>query len=214
MKKIFAIFLLLALLCPLVACGEDHGEPSATHTVNGFSIELYEADGIVTHIKTVSPSGKSSPFIKCHGTDFSAVDLNFDGYDDLRLKDARNEGRYIILLYQPNSHTFTSSSALSALLDPVWNADDGTIDARILKIQYYSEREGEVSGYRETRGSASYTFVGGILTQISESGIYHDSDGELYCVYEAELVDGELVYDYGAEKWYYADELAKAGYVW
>ncbi len=213
MKKLLLIVILLALLCPLVSCGESYGEPSAVHSVNGFSVELYETDGVITRIKAVAPNGKSSAF-KSNGTDFSARDLNFDGHDDICLVDAEQEGRHQIWLYQPNSHTYTFSRALSELLDPQFDAEARQVTGRIHKLEYYSEREGEVSGYRETRAQAKYEFVGGTLTQISENGIYHDSDGELYCVYEAEFVDGELLYDYGKEKWYYLDELTAAGYEW
>ncbi len=213
MKKLLVAILLFALLCPLVSCGESLGTPSATHTVNDFSVELYETDGVVTRIKTVAPNGKTNAF-KCNCTDFAAVDLNFDGYDDLRLNDAKHEDQFWIWLYQPNSHTYTFSRALSELIAPVWHSSSKQITARIHKIEYYSEREGEISGYRETRATASYEFVSGTLVQISESGIYHDSDGELYCVYEGEFINGELVYDYGAEKWYYIDDLNEAGYEW
>ncbi len=213
MKRLSVILLILALLCPLVSCAESFGEPSAVHTVNDFSIELYENEGIVTRIKAVAPNGKSSAF-KCFGTDFSAVDLNFDGYADLCLTDAEKEGQLQIWLFQPNSQTYTHNSALSDLIEPQFDSNTGQIIARIHKLEYYSEKEGEVSGYRETRAKAKYEFISGSLIQISESGIYHDSDGELYCVYEAEFVNGELIYDYGKEQWYYFDELQAAGYEW
>ncbi len=213
MKKLFAVLLLLALLCPLVSCGESYGEPSAVHSVNGFSVELYETDGVVTRIKTVAPNGKTNAF-KCRGLGFEATDLNFDGHDDFSLSDADGEGRILAFIYQPNSRTFTFSRALSELIDPQFDAETRQVTGRIHKLEYYSDREGEVSGYRETRAWGEYEFVSGTLTQISERGIYHDSDGELYCVYKAEFVDGELVYDYADEKWYYLDELIAAGYEW
>ncbi len=213
MKKILLILLLFALLCALVACGESLGEPTAVHKVNGISVEPYETDGVITALKLIDPSGKSST-VKCKGTNFTVLDLNFDGHDDLRLDDAEHSGRYLVWLYQPNSRIYTFNSTLSELTDPVFDSDNGRVTARIYRMEYYSERDGETSGYRETRATVEYEFISGVPIRISESGIYHDSDGELYCVYEAEFADGELVYNYANEKWYYLDELTAEGYKW
>ncbi len=212
-KPLCLLLSVLAIVFALPSCREIDGELTDTLEVSGLSVEVYVQDERTVGLVVFDGERKKVSF-NCNGAALAAVDLNFDGYDDIRLSSVDNDGCYECFIYQPSIKSFSRNATLDTMLEPVWDYDSKTISSRVLKIEYYSEKEGEISGYRETRGSAEWCFEGGVLKQTYEEGIYHDSDGELYCVYKATVVDGELYYDYAAEKWYYADELADAGYVW
>ena len=214
-RKIFVLMLAFALLVPsLASCAASTLELSESLTVGGLTVDVYSSRREIVAL-TVREGDRVKTKLNCRGSDVTVADLNFDGYDDIRVTSSVKSGSYDCFLYQEKINSFSGNAELSALIDPVWDYQRQQIACRVHKIAYYSEKPGEVSGYRETRGNAVWRFEGGVLKQISESGIYHDSDGELYCVYQASLHGGELYYDYAAEKWYYsAEELAEAGYVW
>lgn len=214
-RKIFALLAAVTMLVlSLSSCVASGPELTERLTVSGLTVEVYSSHGEIVRL-TVLDGDQVKTSLACKGSDVTVADLNFDGYDDLRVASSVKAGSYDCFLYQEKIKTFSGNAELSSLIEPVWDHENRQINCRVHKISYYSEKPGEVSGYRETRGRAVWRFDGGVLKQVYESGIYHDSDSELFCVYEATLHNGELYYDYAAEKWYYsADELASAGYVW
>lgn len=218
MKTVKTLSLLIAalfILTSAVSCkANDRNTLISTMSDNGCDFELYGNNGVVNAVK-VTKSGKSVCVLQTHGKSPEFFDVNFDGNRDLRLSSLSTPGSYQCFIYQPSAGTYTPEPLFQELLDPVWDAEKQEISCRVHRIIKYSDDESDAeSGYKEMRGAAVWIWSGGILTQISETGIEHDSDSELYCSYRCVFTAGELVRENASDKWYYAAELEGAGLEW
>ena len=206
-----AIFVLISL--PLFSCYS--GEELIESISDGdYSFEFYGEDDIIRTV-SVKKNGKNAGKFKLEGKDPVIADLNFDGYNDLKIVDNKNKGHYICYIYQAEVGVFSLNSVLGAMLNPVWDNESKTIKSQIYdKVKTTEDESDAPAAFKETKGEALWEWQGGVPVKLSETGLEYFSDSGLFCYYRCALVNGECLRDNAADKWYYYDELEKAGLSW
>lgn len=212
-KRLIALICAIAMLILATSCAESNVLLS-TETMGDVKVELYGVADVVKEIVVIKGDRKTCT-LKVDGTSFESVDLDLDGYPDILLESAKDDGRCSAYIYQPKVGVFTENQTISEMRHPIFSFGNNCITSRIEKIQIYEDNATEEeSGYKETRAVAVWQWIGGILTQTGEFGIEHDSNSDIYCVYRSTLLDGLLVRDDPFDKWCYADGLEKLGLSW
>lgn len=217
MKKIIcACIALMLCACAFVSCSEEK-EYVRLDTVNAseYTFELYGEGDVIRRI-VVKKQENTRCVLDTRGKNFTFVDLNFDGYSDIRLDNDKQSGRYVCFIFQPTVESFTLSSVLGELREPVWDYEEKTVTSKIRIVEKAdTAQELEKTEYKETRATAVWQFIGGQPVQISEVGVEYYSDSHMYCSYESRYIDGVLIRDGAADKWYFGlDELESDGYTW
>lgn len=213
-KNIIALCLIFAFVLCLLSCGERRDPLMQTMFDREYTFELYGNGGKVTSL-VIKKSGKTNGTFNVYGSSPSLEDLNFDGYNDIKLADERNKGHFICFIYQSEVGIFSSNALLGSMTDPVWDYESKTIKSKTYSLEKTTSDESDApAAYKETRGEAIWEWRGGVPVKLSETGLEYFSDSGLFCYYKCTLVSGECVRDNSADKWYYRDELERAGLSW
>lgn len=165
---------------------------------------------------TVQSDGRNQSEINVTGKNLTFVDLNYDGYEDIRLDSlSPSLGAYECFILRPTIGKFVRSSAFSTLIDPEWDGETQTVTSRLNRIEYCTTEVASQVAYEETRAEMTWKWLNGALVQIAETGItYYSSEG-IYCCYTCTYDEGVLVRDQAGERWFSSIEaLISAGYVW
>ena len=164
--------------------------------------DISTGDFIFTSLKiTDSSSGKeiqriSIPELSLNGyvnyssyTDdlFSLIDVNFDGYKDIRLFDTRNVDKYIrdeyiFLVWNPSKQLFEQDKNLNLIPNAVFNNEKQEIYGSVdnMSVAYYT---------------STFRYINGILTPVryySKEIIYYYSTDQIQKSLEKELIEVDL----------------------
>lgn len=203
----------LALQVFLVSCGGEEDEIIGTESSGEYGFTLYGEGDRIKSIR-VERNGRAVCVLKADGTNFTLIDLNFDGVDDIRL-DSAEKGRYLCYLCSPEAGRFSKNSALSGLIEPVWDGESKTVTALVRKTEIQEVREDGTEEVKQTRATAVWGFIGGAPIQLSEDGIEYFSGSGIYCVYTCRSIGGEITRIDSEDRWFFSlDALVAAGYSW
>ncbi len=103
--------------------GEDKG-PGARVSIRKMAVRTGSTGGTVQILEGFDAQPSRSALDS--GVAFQVLDMNFDGYRDIRLLEVAPAGpnvRYLNWLYRPESATFVPSAALDALIAPRFDAE-------------------------------------------------------------------------------------------
>lgn len=215
MKKVSVFIIIAALILgsALLSCAPTEKE---TIQEGKFTFTVFKRGDTVTGIEVESPGRKSSK-LDVTGKNLTFVDMNFDGYPDIRLESLTPSlGTYECFILRPTIGKFVRSAAFSSLISPEWDAESQTVKSRMTSIVYYAtDVPAEKSDYEETRADQTWKWINGALTLIEEQGItYYSSDG-IYCRYTSVYDSGILLRAPATEEWFQSlDALRSAGYKW
>ena len=91
-RKIFVLILALALLVlGVTSCAASTLESSRSLTVSGLTVDVYSRHGEIVRL-TVREGDRVKVSLDCRGSDVTVTDLNFDGYDDIRVTSSVRSG--------------------------------------------------------------------------------------------------------------------------
>ncbi len=148
------------------------GAPGDTSVLQVRAIEIRYGDAVapaqrIDGLATDTPWSVSAPGL-------ALLDMNFDGYQDLRLIESRPAGPnlpYLNWLYDPDHQRFVESPALNAITAPRFDASKRELhsDWRDSAARYgtdvYTFRAGQLVPLR--RETTSYTGTGVYTVQVS-----------------------------------------------
>ena len=213
-KKIIAICLAALCMMSVFSCAGKNGSLLQTLSDREYTFEFYGNGDTVTSL-IIKKNGKANGSFKLCGKAPILEDLNFDGYKDVKLLNAEKEGQYVCYVYQSEVGVFSLNSVLGEMLEPVWDTETKTVKSKTYSIEKTTIDESDApAAYVETRGEAIWEWQGGVPVKLSETGLEYFSDSGLFCYYKCTLVSGECIRDNSADKWYYRDELERAGLSW
>ena len=215
MRRLLLVLLILCLsLTVLTSCGE----PAQVLTEGDLEVKVYtNSDGVAKVIKTYRdgklidtwrPGGQVNYF----EAPIRFVDLNFDGYTDMRILSATGKHlRYANRIYSPDTDGFYTNVVLDLLQDPVIDSEAQLITA------YYSKYTVEPAVgispevYIDERGTKTCAWINNNLTVIARDCITYYSESDIYCVARWEIDKyGDL--EAVDERWLMPDQLERAGY--
>ena len=137
MKRASALLLLLSLLLGAVALSSCAAVEKETVTEGEFTFIVSKRGDTVIGIEVESP-GRKAAKLNVTGKNLTFIDMNFDGYFDIRLDSLTPSlGTYECFILRPTIGKFVRSSAFSSLLSPEWDADAQTL-VEEEGITYYS----------------------------------------------------------------------------
>lgn len=216
MKRASALLLLLSLLLGAVALSACAAIEKETVTEGEFTFIVSKRGDTVIGIEVESP-GRKAAKLNVTGKNLTFIDMNFDGYFDIRLDSLTPSlGTYECFILRPTIGKFVRSSAFSSLLSPEWDADAQTVKSRLISTVYYdTDVPAAKSDYEETRADGTWKWINGALTLVKEEGITYYSSGGIYCHYISVYDSGVMIRDPASEEWFASLEaLRSAGYRW
>lgn len=128
------------------------------------------------HIQTIIPP-ENSPLCNIGKKElFDVADVNFDGYEDIRMKISKDS--YVFWVFNPDVEEFIRDKSLELLTDPYLDFDKKEV----------------VSSWRHgccRKGSSRYKFIDNKLTLVGESEyVTQDNESTKYVI--RKLVDGNM----------------------
>ncbi len=201
MKKRFFLFALAALMVfsiLLTSCAKySVEEGSRTYALSGTArkkhISVLENGEKIweTSVKTNRSVGKQD---ETYGMD--VLDLNFDGFSDIKLivddnSDVRTEACY---LWNPTTGTYEQSEVLSNL------TTIGVVPAQKLVLSYVGKKLDPVS-METVETVISYQWQGGGLIPYRKISITYYPNTDYYCYSVADYLDGAFRFDEPSDQW-------------
>jgi len=109
---------------------------------------------------------------------FIMQDMNFDGYNDIRLLNSTDKFTYYCWIYQPATGQFVADTTLSRFVNPQFDQDQ--------KLVY---RNVDLPNDKKTQ---LYQYINGKFTMIEEDEVSDDNNGKTSTVTVKRLTGGKL----------------------
>lgn len=215
MKKLLSAILVLSILS-LASCALI--PPAALVNGDTFTCEIY--GGTTLRSITVKRGEEIVAKLKVSGINIGAeecglefIDLNFDGYEDIRIIASRGGlgTKYRCWIWNAGRQSFDTDSMLNSLISPEFDGINKTVTAKYTSHIIEPAVGTEPETYIDEIGTVDYNWRQGMLTAVRKECTTYYSESEIYCV-AVWIIDetGELVP--ASEMWLLPDQYERAGF--
>ena len=210
MKKIISLALatLILLSCALTSCGKSKitipdGDRSYQIQKSGQKriITVYVNDVEIWETKEKVKSSVDG-IDECFGVE--VLDLNFDGYSDIKIATSKSDDKISAVCYLQNSTTglYEESTALAELYTIE------TLPEQQLVLSYFGITTDMVNG-STVETVIAYKWQGDGLLPYRKLTITHYPIENRYCYGVADYLNGSLQFDEPIERWFTPEEFSQ-----